>query len=91
VAAEAAHQLGVSVWETWVELSALGPRLGLQPVRTVPIRRATASELGIVPEPQDVALFLHTSGTTGRPKGTDTEQVQLLYSPSFLRPVAKLY
>lgn len=70
VAIEAAQQLGVPVWETWLDVDTAGRvRVRLAPVQLPAIRRATASELRVVPEPDDVALFLHTSGTTGRPKG----------------------
>lgn len=76
-AIEAAQQLCVPVWETWLEECAGRVRVGLAPVQLPVIRRATASELGVVPEPDDVALFLHTSGTTGRPKGARGSWVKI--------------
>ncbi|KAM3382035.1 oxalate-CoA ligase [Capsicum galapagoense] len=44
----------------------------------------------IVNEPSDVGLFLHTSGTTSRPKGVPLSQLNLLSSVSNIKSVYKL-
>ena len=41
---------------------------------------ASAAELSDPPTPEDVALFLHTSGTTSRPKGVPLTQGNLVAS-----------
>src|SRR4051812_46255743 len=61
-AREAARQLGLAVWEC-----------GLDGQGSVFVRRQTGDAAPntdrSAPLPDDVALFLHTSGTTSRPKG----------------------
>lgn len=44
----------------------------------------------VVNEPSDVALFLHTSGTTSRPKGVPLTQLNLASSVRNIRSVYKL-
>ncbi|XP_076899789.1 oxalate--CoA ligase-like [Bidens hawaiensis] len=44
----------------------------------------------IINEPSDVALFLHTSGTTSRPKGVPLTQVNLASSVNNIKSVYKL-
>lgn len=90
VAVEAAQQLRVPVWETWAEVDAASGRVhvGLESVEPLPVRRATASELRVAPEPEDVALFLHTSGTTGRPKGVPLTHRNLVTN---LRNISRHY
>ncbi|KAF5191046.1 Acetyl-coenzyme a synthetase [Thalictrum thalictroides] len=44
----------------------------------------------VVNEPSDVALFLHTSGTTSRPKGVPLTQVNLAASVRNIKSVYKL-
>ncbi|KAL7003403.1 putative CoA ligase ccl9 [Sarracenia purpurea var. burkii] len=44
----------------------------------------------IVNEPSDVALFLHTSGTTSRPKGVPLTQINLASSVQNIKSVYKL-
>ncbi|KAL5727516.1 oxalate--CoA ligase [Ranunculus cassubicifolius] len=45
---------------------------------------------GIVNEPSDIALFLHTSGTTSRPKGVPLTQLNLAASVRNIKNVYKL-
>src|SRR5262249_57695904 len=61
-AREAAAQLNLPVWEA--RLDAAG---GVQLDRSVPA--ASTKSIADGPRGDDVALFLHTSGTTSRPKG----------------------
>jgi acyl-CoA synthetase (AMP-forming)/AMP-acid ligase II len=42
--------------------------------------RAVTTQLTDVPQPSDVALFLHTSGTTSRPKGVPLTHANLMAS-----------
>ncbi|KAL2920683.1 Oxalate--CoA ligase [Bienertia sinuspersici] len=44
----------------------------------------------LINEPSDVALFLHTSGTTSRPKGVPLTQLNLLSSVQNIKSVYKL-
>ncbi|KAF6172372.1 hypothetical protein GIB67_022595 [Kingdonia uniflora] len=45
---------------------------------------------GLVNEPSDIALFLHTSGTTSRPKGVPLSQINLAASVQNIKSVYKL-
>lgn len=45
---------------------------------------------GIINDPSDVALFLHTSGTTSRPKGVPLTQFNLVSSVTNIKSVYKL-
>lgn len=45
---------------------------------------------GVVNDPSDVALFLHTSGTTSRPKGVPLSQLNLVSSVRNIKSVYKL-
>ncbi|PKU86696.1 4-coumarate--CoA ligase-like 10 [Dendrobium catenatum] len=49
-----------------------------------------ASVAGFVNEPSDVALFLHTSGTTSKPKGVPLTQQNLAASVDNIRSVYRL-
>jgi acyl-CoA synthetase (AMP-forming)/AMP-acid ligase II len=49
-----------------------------------------SSAASIVNEPSDVALFLHTSGTTSRPKGVPLTQLNLASSVKNIKSVYKL-
>lgn len=46
--------------------------------------------LNIVNDPNDIALFLHTSGTTSRPKGVPLSQLNLASSVNNIKAVYKL-
>ena len=69
---EAAAQLGVPC----VDVSLDGARLEL----TKNGRTLTASSDPVPPSPGDPALFLHTSGTTSRPKGVPLTHANLMSS-----------
>ena len=69
---DAAVQLGVAC----VEVSLDGDRLEL----TKNGRALTASSDPVPPSPGDPALFLHTSGTTSRPKGVPLTHANLMSS-----------
>jgi acyl-CoA synthetase (AMP-forming)/AMP-acid ligase II len=68
---EAAQQLRLPVWEASLDTTGRvqlqGP--GLTPGKTPEL-----------PKPDDVALFLHTSGTTSRPKGVPLTHANLMAS-----------
>jgi acyl-CoA synthetase (AMP-forming)/AMP-acid ligase II len=72
-AREAAQQLQIPIWEC-----------GLDPHSRVFVRRQTSQAAPnpdrSVPTPNDVALFLHTSGTTSRPKGVPLTHGNLMAS-----------
>lgn len=72
-AREAAQQLQVPIWES-----------GLDEQGKVFVRRQTGPGTPnpdrSVPTPSDVALFLHTSGTTSRPKGVPLTHGNLMAS-----------
>jgi acyl-CoA synthetase (AMP-forming)/AMP-acid ligase II len=71
-AREAAGQLNLPVWEARLDAQGQVRLEGLANVG--PWRRATS------PQPEDVALFLHTSGTTSRPKGVPLTHRNLMTS-----------
>lgn len=48
------------------------------------------SVAGVINEPSDVALFLHTSGTTSRPKGVPLSQLNLVSSVRNIKSVYRL-
>ncbi|KAL3524280.1 hypothetical protein ACH5RR_017114 [Cinchona calisaya] len=50
----------------------------------------SASQHSIINDPNDVSLFLHTSGTTSRPKGVPLTQLNLLSSVNNIKSVYKL-
>lgn len=52
--------------------------------------QSDCSAAKIVNEPSDVALFLHTSGTTSRPKGVPLTQLNLASSVNNIKSVYKL-
>src|SRR5205814_2397078 len=72
-AREAARQLNIPIWEC-----------GLDAHGRVFVRRedgqATPNPDRSAPMPSDVALFLHTSGTTSRPKGVPLTHGNLMAS-----------
>lgn len=78
-ARQAAAQLGLPVWEAQLD-AGNGVRLD------GPAQTATVSDEA--PRPDDVALFLHTSGTTNRPKGVPLTHENLMTS---LRNIAATY
>lgn len=69
-AREAAKKLGIQVWE--VEIFDSKVNLISQTINLPEIHERKA------PEGQNVALFLHTSGTTSRPKGVPLTHLNLL-------------
>jgi acyl-CoA synthetase (AMP-forming)/AMP-acid ligase II len=79
-AREAAAELNVPAWT--VSRDAEG-RLSLDGLRPT-----TATPREDVPRPDDVALFLHTSGTTSRPKGVPLTHRNLMTS---LRNIVQTY
>jgi len=81
VAREAARQMGVPIWEVWFD----GKNVQLQATSDVPILRTVVP---VTPLPSDVALILHTSGTTSRPKAVPLNHGNLMTS---VRNIAKTY
>jgi acyl-CoA synthetase (AMP-forming)/AMP-acid ligase II len=73
-ARDAARQLNIPSWEA--RLASDG-RVAL--VRLSPEARRPAGDQG-APTPDDVAMFLHTSGTTSRPKGVPLRHENLMAS-----------
>jgi acyl-CoA synthetase (AMP-forming)/AMP-acid ligase II len=71
-AREAASQLNLPVWEAGLD------RQGQ--VRLEGVTSTGTSGNGTPPRPEDVALFLHTSGTTSRPKGVPLTDRNLMNS-----------
>ncbi|KAL8232570.1 hypothetical protein R6Q57_002348 [Mikania cordata] len=57
---------------------------------SVPESCSDSSAGDIVNDPSDVALFLHTSGTTSRPKGVPLSQLNLASSVNNIKSVYKL-
>jgi acyl-CoA synthetase (AMP-forming)/AMP-acid ligase II len=78
---EAAHHLGLRVWTA---LRDIAGRVHIEGDGFV--SRATGSPEA--PLPDDIALFLHTSGTTSRPKGVPLTHANLLAS---IRNIADHY
>jgi acyl-CoA synthetase (AMP-forming)/AMP-acid ligase II len=74
-AREAAAQLKLPVWEA--SLNAAGQ---VQLERTGNGQAAHPQPTGELPRGDDVALFLHTSGTTSRPKGVPLTHANLMAS-----------
>jgi acyl-CoA synthetase (AMP-forming)/AMP-acid ligase II len=72
-ARQAAEQLGLSLWEA--RLDSRG-RPGLECQTGSPSPSPDSGD----PQPEDVALFLHTSGTTSRPKGVPLTHSNLMTS-----------
>jgi acyl-CoA synthetase (AMP-forming)/AMP-acid ligase II len=70
---EVARQLNIPVWQTRRE-----------PAGKVRLEREGVAAPGVntldPPSPEDVALFLHTSGTTSRPKGVPLTHANLMAS-----------
>ena len=81
-AREAARQLGIAVWHC--ALGAEGRVFVRQEseVRSQgsPVGPLTPDSCSLTPVPEDVALFLHTSGTTSRPKGVPLTHGNLMAS-----------
>jgi acyl-CoA synthetase (AMP-forming)/AMP-acid ligase II len=73
-AREAANELHLAIWEASLD-SGGGVRL-----ERVSSGRGAASTAPGEPRPDDVALFLHTSGTTSRPKGVPLTHANLMAS-----------
>jgi oxalate---CoA ligase len=82
-AREAAAQLNLPVWEA--RLDAGG---GVQLERVGGSPAAKAQTAARAPRGEDVALFLHTSGTTSRPKGVPLTHANLMAS---IRNIAATY
>jgi acyl-CoA synthetase (AMP-forming)/AMP-acid ligase II len=70
---EAAAHLNIPLWEASLDSSG---RVRLEP----PAGTATPAPDSGEPRPDDVALFLHTSGTTSRPKGVPLTHGNLMTS-----------
>jgi acyl-CoA synthetase (AMP-forming)/AMP-acid ligase II len=81
LAREAAMQLGLPVWEAQLDASGRARLDG-------PKALSTATSDNGSPQPTDVALFLHTSGTTSRPKGVPLTHQNLMAS---LRNIVATY
>ncbi|MFN8626006.1 MAG: acyl--CoA ligase [Candidatus Binatia bacterium] len=82
-ARQAATALAVPLWEAH-----LGPndRVLVAPLRPVDASPASAD----MPRPDDIALFLHTSGTTGRPKAVPLTHRNLMQSIRTIRATYRL-
>lgn len=77
-AREAARRLRIEVYEMSVNLSKL--EVFLESTVPPPIKRNGAVLSSIHPLPTDIALLLHTSGTTGRPKAVPLTHQNLVAS-----------
>ncbi|KAG0453062.1 hypothetical protein HPP92_025726 [Vanilla planifolia] len=84
-AVAAAAKLGIAVAS-----AALSPARDVEIVGLVPDSCETLPLEKIINCPSDVALFLHTSGTTSRPKGVPLTQLNLASSVSNIRTVYRL-
>jgi acyl-CoA synthetase (AMP-forming)/AMP-acid ligase II len=80
-ARQAADQLSLPLWEARLDNQGW-PRLQCQSAG------ATPAALAGPPQADDVALFLHTSGTTSRPKGVPLTHGNLMTS---IRNIARTY
>ena len=72
---DAARQMNIPAWE-----ARLGGDGRVALVRLSPETRPTAGDQGHAPTADDVAMFLHTSGTTSRPKGVPLRHGNLMAS-----------
>ncbi|KAF5836348.1 acetyl-CoA synthetase-like protein [Dunaliella salina] len=82
-AQQAALKLGVPVASVRVTLDGNGgvPAIVMKPLQGLTSFPAQGVRPVLdAPQPSDVALFLHTSGTTGRPKGVPLSQLNLASS-----------
>jgi len=75
---EAASTVGVPIWEARLGTEA---QVLVEPAGTISLPPATVAP----PQPEDVALFLHTSGTTGRPKAVPLSHRNLMHSIRTIR------
>lgn len=82
-ARDAAGQLNLPVWEARLDAAR-----GVQLERVGDGSRVNAQPAASGPRGDDVALFLHTSGTTSRPKGVPLTHANLMAS---IRNVAATY
>lgn len=77
-AREAAAQLQIPVWECGLDAQ---NRVFVRRVSGPPVPSSVAApDSPLAPLPSDVALFLHTSGTTSRPKGVPLTHGNLMAS-----------
>jgi acyl-CoA synthetase (AMP-forming)/AMP-acid ligase II len=74
-AREAARQLQIAIWECGSDC-----RLQIADCRLPTDKSAIRNLKSEIPQPDDVALFLHTSGTTSRPKGVPLTHGNLMAS-----------
>jgi oxalate---CoA ligase len=82
-AREAAAELNLPAWE-----ASLDAKGGVQLVRASNGAAKEPQAAASGPRPDDVALFLHTSGTTSRPKGVPLTHANLMES---IRNIAATY
>lgn len=75
-AREAARQLGLPIWEIQLRVTSSELRVDL----SLPEPATRNPQQTTPPTPDDVALFLHTSGTTSRPKGVPLTHGNLMAS-----------
>ena len=80
---KAAQSLQLTVLELEESINEDGVLLNMQSQDS-----SRAEEAGVIPEPKRNALFLHTSGTTSRPKGVPLTHHNLVTS---IRNIAKTY